>query len=129
MCIYRDTVDDFIDSATTEFGCGCFEGVEIAVKFAQSLSRNARQKCRRYGIVPRQFFQCLQAMGILDATQVPACGVNMKAAKAILEEAGLRERLSYEDFFESGLYIQSGTQQHLWRRIMNQFRPKARPAA
>jgi hypothetical protein len=129
MCIYKDIVDDFIDSATAEYGCGCFEGVEVAVMFAQSLGGNARQKCRRYGIVPKHFFQCLHGIGLLDADQIPKCGVSIKTAKVIMETAGFRKRFTRNEYFDLKLQIQCGSQQHIWRRIMNQVRTKARKAA
>ena len=113
MCVCSHIVYDFITSASSQSGYGCFRGIETAAKFAQSLSRNSLQNFRRYNIVPRQFFQCLQAMGILDAVQVPKHVVTIDAAKAILEEAGLHEMLTRSEYFDLGLQIQSGTQQHV----------------
>ena len=117
MCICIDIINDFINSASSQSGYGCFEGVEIAAKFARSLSVNARQKFRRYRTVPIQFFLCLQGIGVLDGDQIPEHAVAIDTAKAIMEAAGLRERLKLSEYFDLGLQIQSGSQEQVWKKL------------
>jgi hypothetical protein len=116
MCICRNMVNDFIRSAATKSGAGCFEGIETAVRLAQNLGTNSRQKFYRYDLVPIQFFQCLQEIGVLDGSQIPNHGITVGAAKMLLVAAGLRERLPKNLFLDFKLYLQSGSQEHLWRR-------------
>ena len=132
MSFYISMVNDFMQSAYTQSGYGLFHGIDAVSEMAQNLGKNAIRGFERYQTVPPLFFQCLQKIGLIDLTaDVPTQGVNLQHVETILKAAGLwkRKRLSHEDYFECGLHIQSGTQAHIWHRIMNQVRPKARTAA
>lgn len=120
MNILETMVIDFIRSAKTILGCGYFRDIEVAVKLAQSLSKNSVNKFFRYEIVPVQFFQCLYDLGILDATQIPYNGVSLSAAMKIIENAGFLEVLYSEDFKAIGPYKNSCSPQRLWQKIIEE---------
>ncbi|MCK9390679.1 MAG: hypothetical protein M0Q01_03825 [Syntrophales bacterium] len=118
MDIYVLMVNDFIQSARMRSGYGIFQGIEMVSNMARILSKNAIRGFERYGIVPQLFFQCLRQIGLMDSTaEIPKKGVSLKCAVEILKAAGLRERLSRDDFFDLGLHIQSCSQQHLWEKL------------
>jgi hypothetical protein len=56
VSIHAKMVHDFICSADTQFGYGCFRGIAEASQLAQSLSKNAMRGFERYQIVPPLFF-------------------------------------------------------------------------
>jgi hypothetical protein len=114
---------DFISSADTKAGYGCFQGIDMASKLARRLSKNAIRSFQRYQRVPPLFFLCLQEIGLMDsAIEIPNLGVNLHQAEIILKAAGLWEGLSKDDHVTCGLRKQSGSQQHLWHRIIDQIR-------
>jgi hypothetical protein len=58
-------VDDFVASFKTVYGEGFFEGNLTAVHYAQSMSKSQRRKYRRYGTIPKAFFDYLKnALGV-----------------------------------------------------------------
>jgi hypothetical protein len=116
MDIHISMVNDFVQSARMQNGYGCFQGIETASNLAQKLSKNAARGFERYKIAPPLFFQCLHEIGVLNPTLIPKCGVSMDVTKKILKAAGVWERLPKNLYSDFKLYLQSGCQQHLWRR-------------
>ena len=58
-------VDDFVASFKTVYGEGFFEGNLTAVHYAQTMSKSQRRKYRRYGTIPKAFFDYLKnALGV-----------------------------------------------------------------
>jgi hypothetical protein len=115
-------VQHFINSAFTPSGYGCFQGIEIAARYARGLSKNAVRKFQKYNKVPKQFFQCLNAIGVIKNKFVPEHGVNINEVKTILDCAGFWEGLTREQHFELGLHKQNGTQQPIWHIILDYMR-------
>jgi hypothetical protein len=116
MDIHMSMVNDFVQSARMQNGYGCFHGIETASHLAQKLSKNAARGFERHKIAPQLFFQCLHEIGVLNPALTPKCGVSMDVTKKILKAAGVRERLPKNLYSDYKLYLQSGCQQHLWRR-------------
>jgi hypothetical protein len=115
-------VEHFINSASTQSGYGCFQGVKPAATYANGLSKNAIRKFQKLNKVPTQFFQCLHSIGVIEDKFMPKHGVNINEAKNILDSAGFREGLTRKQHFELGLHRQNGTQQHIWHKIINHMR-------
>jgi hypothetical protein len=58
-------VDDFVASFRTRYGEGFFEGNLRAVHYAHSMSKSQIRKYRKYGTVPKAFFDYLKdALGV-----------------------------------------------------------------
>jgi hypothetical protein len=118
VSIHAKMVHDFICSADTQFGYGCFRGIAEASQLAQSLSKNAMRGFERYQIVPPLFFQCLRQIRLIDSEiEMPSQGVNLHHAEKILKAAGLRNRQFWNDFFKDGLHLKSCSQQYLWKKL------------
>lgn len=123
MNICKTMVNDFFLSAKAFGGYGCFQGAKFVNDFAQNLPKNAMRKFRRYQIVPQLFFLYLKKIGVIDPTAtIPQQGIHLNQAEIILKAAGLRTRLSQDDYSECGLQIQSGSQGHIWHNIINQIK-------
>jgi hypothetical protein len=115
-------VEHFVNSAFTQTGYGCFLGVKSAVRYSRGLSKNAIRKFEKYKSVPKQFFLCLNEIGLIDDDSVPKHCVNINEVKTILGRAGFREGLTREEYFDLGLHKQDGTQKHIWHKIIDYMR-------
>ena len=122
MNILETMVIDFIRSANTILGCGYFRDIEVAVKLAQSLSKNSINKFFRYEIVPVKFFECLYELELLDAKQIPEHGIKLSAAMKIIEKAGFLEVLFPKNFKAIEPYKYSFSSQRLWQKIVEEVR-------
>lgn len=58
-------IDDFVESSFTKEGYGFFEGNTRAVDLARGMSKSEIRKYRRYGLVPRAFFEYLEEIKVV----------------------------------------------------------------
>ena len=68
-------IKDFIYA---DKGGSFFEGDQKAAEIAGLLSKNARRKVRKYGIVPAAFYEYLRQAGIISKdTKIPRCSTSL----------------------------------------------------
>ena len=76
-------VDDFVASFRTRYGEGFFEGNLRAVHYAQTMSKSQRRKYRKYGTIPKAFFDYLKnALGVERKMHLPP-STRIKEGKSV----------------------------------------------
>lgn len=71
-------ISDFIYADRKRSSCAFFEGDQKAAEIAGRMSKNAKRKAKKYGLVPLAFYEYLGEAGIIDKDiKVLKCGTSL----------------------------------------------------
>ena len=98
--IYEMMAGDFICSAKTRSGYGCFQGIETASDLAKCMSRHSIRTFKRRQRISPLFFQCLKQLGLISPNfNIPKDSIPVRMLERILTKAGFQERLTGQKRF------------------------------
>ena len=80
-----DIILDFVDSWISPNGKGFFEDDYDAIVASRKMSKNARHKYRRYGLVPLEFLEYLKWKHIIPESLDLNCAINGRSVNDLIE--------------------------------------------